>query len=658
VTYLTVKQSWVNEYLSLNFWKSLLLFVEGQEVYIDHHRRLPSPWQMSFILLFVLLQSTIVVFGNGNYDVHGMARTPICGGSQNIVGTDQGRSPKESVNLMKRPPFLNHVSKVQVQKAIEVAEARHRNAVQRALHTYPVWDQDSSATSPSNDTHVDSVSLQSYRLNDLSNASTCLPDYGTEIPTTVYVTDPPLLSNEECAHVVDAAETHFYSTNQGAWTRQRSGQYEVSGFDIHEVPAVKEWFLRTAQTKLLPLLQRTFQDFCGVSASDICIDNAYLFKYTPETGRRTDVHTDSGCLSFTIALSSLSDYDGGGTWFQGLDASHNELVASGDGSVVNVNENGGVLNMDVGQITIRPGGVKHCGYAVTRGTRYIIGGFCIHRKQPEHVRMLLQRANDAGSEEEHRMLLEAAIVLNPGCAASYNFLANSYIQSGYKDTAQQIFEYCMEHVDPMSSEVAYALASLYLEKQMFSKASECLSICLKVDPLDVEAMFMAATVASHLGDVNKEKLYYYEIIGVPDAKATIKASAYCNLGVLHQGEESEIDFYRRSLRLKANNFSAMYSLACALASRKEWPEAIDTFKNSLEILNDMSMHDDATIKSENEREASRMKALRSLYTSIVHYLKQESTLNSSTTQGDMMLRFKDIMGHENFALLVASQGAR
>jgi tetratricopeptide (TPR) repeat protein len=617
---------------------------------------------MSSVHLFVLLQCTIIVFGNRNLEIHGFTRYRIFevrGGSQNasIVALDHGVSPKESVNLMKRPPFLNHVTKDQVQKAIGIAEARHQEAVRRALSTYPVWEKESSAI-PSNHSDVDSVSLRSYRLKGTSNASACLPDYAMEIPTTLYVTDPPLLSKQECAEVIAAAESHFSSTNQGAWTRQRSGQYEVSGFDIHEIPAVKEWFLRTAQTKLLPLLQRTFPDFCGPYATDICIDNAYLFKYTPETGRRTDVHTDSGCLSFTIALSSFSDYDGGGTWFQGLDTSHDDGGAESTGSIVSLNENGAVLNMDVGQITIRPGGVKHCGYAVTRGTRYVIGGFCIHRKQPEHVRMLLQRTSDAESEEEQRMLLEAAIVLNPGCAASYNLLANSHIQLGSKDIAQQIFEYCLEHVDPTSSEVAYALASLYIEKQMYNKASECLLICLQVDPLDVEAILMAASVASHLGDTRKEKQFYFRIIGVPDAKAALKASAYCNLGVLHQGEESEIDFYRQSLVFKPKNFSAMYSLACAFASRKQWSEAIDAFRKALEVLDDINTDDDATIKSENERAKSRLKALRSLYTSIVHYLKQESILNSSITHGDMMLRFKDIMGHENFDLLVASQGAR
>ena len=606
---------------------------------------------MISLLFLFLLKSTSVVNGHGNHIIYESAKNA----AFRVVGGSDGSTPKESVVSLKRPPFLNHVSKEQVREALQTAEARHRIAVQRALSTYPVWDLSYNDNSTSN-ADADPVSLRSYPLKDPSTASTCLPDYGTEIPTTVYVTCPPLLSQDECAQVVASAEAHFANNNQGSWTRQQSGQYEVSGFDIHEIPAVKEWFLRAAQTKLLPLLQKTFPDFCGISPEDICIDNAYLFKYTPETGRRTDVHTDSGSLSFTIALSPLSDYDGGGTWFQGLEAPRDELGVSSDSSVTNVNNNGGVLAMDVGQITIRPGGVKHCGYAVTRGTRYIIGGFCIHRKRPEPVRMLLQRT--AESEEEYRMLLEAAIVLNPGCAASYNFLANSYIASGNSDMAQQIFEYCLENVDPTSSEVAYALASLYVDKQMYSKAAECLAICLHVDPLDIEAIMMAATVSSHLGDPNRESLYYHEIIGIPDAKATVKASAYCNLGVLHQGEESEIEYYRQSLLLKPKNFSAMYSLACALASRKQWLEAIETFKTSLVLLDEIDTESDSSIKTENEKKENRSKALRSLYTSTVHFLKEESSLQSSASHDDMMKRFKEIMGHTNFDRLVALQGSR
>lgn len=566
-----------------------------------------------------------------------------------ITDTERNKSTnpssKTKVRILQRPPFLKHVTKEQIQNAIHVAEKRHKTAVQRALSTYPVWK--TAGTSTFAQRNSQEVQLKEFPLqNDSSN---CLPDYGDVIPTTVYVTDPPILTREECSNVIRSAEQFFQQTNDGLWTRQQSGQYEVSGFDIFEIPSVKEWFIHTAEEKLLPLLQQTFHDFCGTSTTDICIDNAYLFKYTPETGRRTDIHTDSGCLSFTIALSSPeTDYDGGGTWFQGLQQPSNEKDSN---SIV---QHGNVLSMDIGQITIRPGGVKHCGYAVTRGTRYIIGGFCIHRTRPEHVRMLLQPSSPSDTSQQvirPEQLLEAAIVLNPGCTAAYNILANHYIQNDSKAIAQQILEYCVQHVDPLSSEVAYALASIYLDQHMYEKAQQCVSICLQVDPHDVEAIMMSATIASNTGEIDEERRCYLEIIDIPDAKPSVKASAYCNLGVLHQGEEIELEYYRQSLICQPKTFSATYSLASALASRKKWKDAIELFRQSIVDLNDSSN------RHTNELAASRSKVLLALYTATMQFIKEQQDLTPvAISTSEMLEKFQEIMGIENFMELQKQKG--
>jgi tetratricopeptide (TPR) repeat protein len=560
--------------------------------------------------------------------------------ADNAYATTNNTPPK--INFMQRPPFLKHITNEQIQEAIRIADERHQIAVQRALSAYPVWQQQTKFSNTSNKTEF-KVNLKEYPLQDTGGFN-CLPDYGNDIPTTVFVTDPPLLTVEECRTVIANAEDYFTKSNSGKWTRQQSGQYEVSGFDIYEIPAVKEWFLNVAQQKLLPLLQQTFSNFCGGTEStiDLCIDNAYLFKYTPETGRRTDIHTDSGCLSFTIALSPTSDYDGGGTWFHGLQ--QNKLDDNSDCIEDAIKDN--ILSMEIGQITIRPGGVKHCGYSVTRGTRYIIGGFCIHRKRPEYVRMLLQPDNSI-SDQQQLKLLETAIVLNPGCTASYNILANYYLQRGNTTMAQQLLDYCLQNVDPLSGEVAYALASLNLERNDYIKALQYVSICLQVDPHDVEALMMAAMISSKIGDRKKEEDYYHSIVNISDAKPSIKASAYCNLGVLYQGEDIEIEYYRHSLNYKPINFSATYSLASALASRKQWIESIELFKKSLTDLLEAKNENNV-----NEYDENRSKALRSLYSATMYLIKEKLEREPTTlTPNDMIQRFHDNMGEENFKAL-------
>jgi tetratricopeptide (TPR) repeat protein len=559
-------------------------------------------------------------------------------------------NPKQHI-LLQRPPFLKHVSKEQIRSAIQIAEKRHKIAVQRALETYPVWERNEGTTSMETQTNICDIHLKELPLQ--SDSSNCLPDYGEVIPTTVYVTDPPILSREQCYDVIRNAEQFFEQSNSGKWTRQKSGQYEVCGFDIHQIPSVKEWFIRTAEERLLPLLQQTFRDFCGTSVTDLCIDNAYLFKYTPETGRRTDIHTDSGCLSFTIALSSPeTDYEGGGTWFHGLpsqrkipsDMSNDDKMIEAKNASLDRDNN--VLSMDIGQITIRPGGVKHCGYAVTHGTRYIIGGFCIHRTRPEHVRMLLQPSTSAEASQEdvqQLQLFETAIVLNPGCTAAYNLLANHYIQNGNTVKAKEILDYCIQNVDPQSSEVAYTLASICVDQQLYDKALHYVSICLQVDPQDVEAIMMSAMIASNMGDTNREARCYQEIINIPDAKPSVKASAYCNLGVLHQGEELELEYYRQSLICQPKTFSAMYSLASALASRKRWKDSIELFRQAIEVLN--SCPD----KQSNETALNRHKALRSLYTATMQFMKdRQNSLTSTMSRDEMIQCFQDTMGEDNF----------
>ena len=405
----------------------------------------------------------------------------------------------------------------------------------------------------------------------------------------------------------------------------------------------------------------------------LCVDHAYLFRYTPTTGRRTDLHTDAGCLSFTMALSSpTTDYEGGGTWFRGLPGPNVQQPEDEEGSVgggtdtnintIRVDGNNGVLSMETGQVTIRPGGVQHCGYPVTRGTRYIIGGFCIHRKRPEYVRMLLSPPstssdddtddNDDDDDIDNRMspqaLIEAAICLNPACTAGYNLLAHHHLQQGNPILAQEILEYCLQHVDGQSSEVAYALASLHVTAQRYDAAWRCISICLTVDPQDVEAIMMSATIAAHRGDHDTERRYYQTIIEIPDVKPSIKASAYCNLGVLHQGEELELEYYRQSLKHQPKTFAATYSLASALASRKQWSEAIALFRQAIVDLNeDDDNHNDSPTAT--TRRQNRRQALQSLYTATMQCIKEQQDVSPTITSREgMMQQFQEIMGVENF----------
>ena len=61
-------------------------------------------------------------------------------------------------------------------------------------------------------------------------------------------------------------------------------------------------------------------------------------------------------LSFNIALNDRFEYEGGGTWFEGL---------------------GQNLPIDKGHVCCHASGVMHGGHPITSGVRYILVGFVI-----------------------------------------------------------------------------------------------------------------------------------------------------------------------------------------------------------------------------------------------------------------------------------------
>lgn len=559
------------------------------------------------------------------------------------------------------PEWFTPMDHDTLQPFLELARQRHDEAVQKARESYYHIDPSSSNQNTDDEILVDEDILSSLSFDELSIQSTQrLPDFHEELNSTIYVTKTPLFTKEECRAVIDWAEEHF-AGQQEQWTRMASGQYQVAGFWIRSVPTVHAWFNRMVQRRLFPLLARRFPNFI-TSPNDLVVDNAYLFKYTPETGRRTDVHTDSGCLSFTIALNQREqEYQGGGTWFEGL-------TRSGTLSPDHIINSSSVLEMDAGQVTIRPGGVRHCGHAVTEGVRYIIGGFCMRVDKVEPVRQLVGLASELLQQDptivshvkEHVILdkagqvLHAALTLNPYFDGVYTHLARLYQTRGQPTKARQVLEHCHTHVNAKSGEVAYSLGLLCLDQGDYDQVLSCMRACLDADVNDVDAMALMAQAISHRRaqhsssisassqNEDEEERWYRRIAQNPNSTPQQLASAYCNLGVLHEGREDEVELYQKSLEYDSNNFATWYSLASALASQRQYETAASAFRQAIFRTND---HAD----TEN-----RSKALHSLYRLAVAHL-QEDPPNRFSSQQEMLQELQRIMGEDNYALLAAER---
>jgi len=94
----------------------------------------------------------------------------------------------------------------------------------------------------------------------------------------------------------------------------------------------------------------------------------HIVKYdvTKKERQKLDMHTDKSEWTFLIALSDGCglDYEGGGTYFEALDAT---------------------VHVQRGHALIFPGKLRHCGQRITKGLRFLLVGFLVDKTNPNHL---------------------------------------------------------------------------------------------------------------------------------------------------------------------------------------------------------------------------------------------------------------------------------
>jgi hypothetical protein len=88
----------------------------------------------------------------------------------------------------------------------------------------------------------------------------------------------------------------------------------------------------------------------------------HIVKYdvTKKERQKLDMHTDKSEWTFLVALSDGCglDYEGGGTYFEALDAT---------------------IHVQRGHALIFPGKLRHCGQRITKGLRFLLVGFLVDK---------------------------------------------------------------------------------------------------------------------------------------------------------------------------------------------------------------------------------------------------------------------------------------
>jgi hypothetical protein len=162
------------------------------------------------------------------------------------------------------------------------------------------------------------------------------------------VTTASFLSKAACKEAIDLAEKHASATG---WHRDPQYVQSTTDLEVDRMPGFRKWLF---DIEFMNALQRYYAMVHGQSI--FALDDLFVVKYDCAKGQSALIrHTDAGDISFMVALSDVGDYDGGGTYFDDLDDT---------------------IHMEQGQILVFHAGLFHRGNPITRGTRYLLVGFC------------------------------------------------------------------------------------------------------------------------------------------------------------------------------------------------------------------------------------------------------------------------------------------
>ena len=156
-----------------------------------------------------------------------------------------------------------------------------------------------------------------------------------------------IYSKDTCKWIIN--ESEIYAKENGGWTTNRHEKYPTTDIPIEKIKPIFKYVLGSLDN----IINKIYKYYCLPKSINLDIVDLFIVKYEESSQNKLEIHTDGSFITFSIMLSSINDYEGGGTEFS-------------DGIKV---------FLDQGDVLIHSGFVKHSGLEVTKGTRYILVGF-------------------------------------------------------------------------------------------------------------------------------------------------------------------------------------------------------------------------------------------------------------------------------------------
>ena len=160
-------------------------------------------------------------------------------------------------------------------------------------------------------------------------------------------TYPNTYSSDMCNYIVGECER--YASKNGGWTVDRHTKYPTTDLPVDKIPSIFGLVLETLKT----ITGRVSASYGLDDKMIINIKDLFVVKYSHDAQNHLEMHCDGSFLSFNILLNDISEFEGGGTYFD-------------DGLTCRLNK---------GDMLLHSSQIKHSGLPITKGKRYLLVGF-------------------------------------------------------------------------------------------------------------------------------------------------------------------------------------------------------------------------------------------------------------------------------------------
>jgi tetratricopeptide (TPR) repeat protein len=238
----------------------------------------------------------------------------------------------------------------------------------------------------------------------------------------IHATAAPVLTADECEEVIAEAAEAMEAGRSSSFTY--TAAQRISEVHVHDLPKAREWLRERLHQTFFPLLCSRFGSgerpttgadaHVVVAPSELAVYDALVIRYDAERGgTRQPTHRDASLLSLNIALSDTSDYEGGGTHFESLGSPP--------------------LKLERGHAMCHASGIRHAGYSISAGIRWVLVIFVLAERAPQHARRCGEDALEAkrrGDASRAKELFEAAIAACPNDHEAHHGLASVHATCG------------------------------------------------------------------------------------------------------------------------------------------------------------------------------------------------------------------------------------